>query len=137
MQVPNIPAQGNDISHWRVNMQAQSFKCNFINITTSVRWPTLLSSVGVLSACDANTENTHGSESKAAGVDFCLHKTGRKQTQVTQSSIPVSGLFQAPKKSRWVFAFRFDPKPKDLFSLLNDILQLTPVRVGEICSMYL
>lgn len=74
-------------------------------------------------------ENTHGSESKAAGVDFCLHKTGRKQTQVTQSSIPVSGLFQAAKKSRWVLAVCFDPKPKDLFSLTEDILQLTPVRV--------
>lgn len=41
-KVPNTPACWNYISHWGVNMQTQSLICHFINITASVRWPTLL-----------------------------------------------------------------------------------------------
>lgn len=90
-----MPAEGNYISHWRADTQTRSVKCNFINITTSLRWPTLPSSAGVLSACDANMENTHGPESKAAGVDLCLRKTRCKQARVTQSSVPVSGVISS------------------------------------------
>lgn len=44
----NESAWENYISHWGVDMQTRSLICHFINITASVRWPTLLFSICVV-----------------------------------------------------------------------------------------
>lgn len=131
-----------NIIHWGVNMQTQSLICYFINFTASVRWPNLLFSVCVVVnkgsfVCVWCKQNVGEHPRILTERSRCGFLSAQDKTQTDKSHnaafLCPGYLIKVPEMTGWMFSCCCDTKLKDLFSLLNNIQQLTSVSVCKVC----